>query len=204
MKAFFSDNAKERVKQAIVEAESVTSAEVVVSLKPRSASYRDIDYVVGVFCAFGVLCWLLFAPSSFDEDYFPVEVAASFVIGTLLSASTDPLKRQIVPNSRKSEEVDRTAAEVFLQLGVHRTRERNGVLVLVSAFERKVSFVGDTRIVAHNLGEPWEKAKAAVEQAVARGDLEAFARAVGALGPVLSEVFPRSEDDINELSDEVS
>lgn len=99
----------------------------------------------------------------------------------------------------------RRATAVFERLGMHRTAERHGVLVYVAFADRKLAVIGD-RGIHERVGEAyWQTLVADVlahfRQAHPR---DGFLHAVRALGTALSRHFPRSPDDRNELTDEVS
>lgn len=203
MKTFFSTEAKTKVKEAIVTAETSTSAEVVVTVKPHSSQYRELDYVVGAFFALATLCALMFHPAELDENWFPVAVIAAFALGALLSATFWPLKRALLPKSRLDAEVGRAARDAFVRMGIHGTTGRTGMLVYVSAFEKRAELVLDLGLNPNKLGENWTEARARIEAAASRGDLDGFASAVASIGAALGEVLPRAADDVNELPDEV-
>jgi putative membrane protein len=199
--AFFEDSARDRVRQAVERVEAETSAELVVSVVPRSGHYRHADYLVGFGFAFGSLLLFLFHSRPLRQDLFPLEMLAAFVLGAVASAFAPPVRRLLVGHASMRANVTRAARSQFVELGVSRTRDRSGVLVLVSAFERDAALVLDVGLDAEPLGERWVVAEQHVREAVARGDFTAFAEALEALGPLLSEICPRRDDDINELDD---
>ena len=203
MKTFFSDQAKAKVKDSIVAAESVTSAEVVVTVKPRSSQYREIDYTVGAIVGLLTLAGLMFHPAELDENWFPVAVIVAFALGVFLSSGIWPLKRALLSKARLDAEVGKAAREAFVRMGVHGTTGRTGMLIYVSAFEQRAELVLDLGLNPNKLGEAWTEARARIEAAASRGDLDAFAAAVAGIGPALGAVLPRSADDVNELPDEV-
>lgn len=203
MKSFFADQAKTKVKDAIVAAEKATSAEVVVTVKPRSSEYREVDYTVGATLAFLTLAGLMFHPAELDENWFPVAVLVAFVLGVSLASALWPLKRALLSKARLDAEVGRAAREAFVRMGVHGTTGRTGMLIYVSAFEQRAELVLDLGLNPNKLGEAWTEARARIEAAASRGDVDAFAAAVANIGPALTEVLPRSADDVNELPDEV-
>ncbi len=97
------------------------------------------------------------------------------------------------------------AIKVFERLGMHKTAERNGVLVYIAVTDRKLAVIGDTSIHAR-VGEAyWQGLVDAVllrmRQQQSRDGL---VHAVSELGVALGRHFPRRPDDTNELSDEVS
>lgn len=94
---------------------------------------------------------------------------------------------------------------IFHRLGMHRTRERHGVLVYVAVEDRRLAVVGDEGIHGR-VGDPhWDRVRdVMVERLRANAPREAIERAVEELGRVLAEHYPRRPDDENELPDEVS
>jgi uncharacterized membrane protein len=97
------------------------------------------------------------------------------------------------------------AAFVFNNLGMDKTRERNGVLLYVSVPGRKVAVVGDTGIHAKLGNYYWQNVLDAV-LANFRQDrfCEGLCEGVRLLGEKLKEHFPHRDGDQDELSNEVS
>lgn len=98
------------------------------------------------------------------------------------------------------------AREVFRRLGMHRTRQRNGVLVYLAVDDRKLAIVGDAGIHAR-VGTPyWERVRdLMVGHLRAAAPRDAVVRAVEDLGRVLAQHFPRGPgEDPDELANEVS
>lgn len=97
------------------------------------------------------------------------------------------------------------AAFVFRQLGMDRTKERNGVLIYVSVPGRKVAVVGDEGIHA-KLGNTYWHDVLEVILASFRQEryCDGLCGGVRMLGEKLRLHFPHQRDDVNELSDDVS
>ncbi len=195
---FFSQAARARVGEAVADAEKSTSAEFVVVVRHRSATWREVDLAVGAAVAFGVLLLLLFHPRPIAVEVMPVDVALSFAGAAVLCAGVRPLKRALLPRKRVAEQVRTAARAAFVDQGVSRTRKRTGVLVYVSTFERRVELVADVGVDAKLL----EAQARALADSVERGpELDAFLAGVRALGPALAGALPHGEDDVNELPD---
>jgi putative membrane protein len=92
-----------------------------------------------------------------------------------------------------------------MELGVGRTHDRNGILVLVSLFERRASLVPDVGIDAAALGPEWKARVDAVEASLEGGpSIDRFVEALRALAAPLAAAMPHRDDDVNELPDEVA
>lgn len=103
------------------------------------------------------------------------------------------------------DEVLEHAAFVFRDLGMDRTKERNGVLIYVSVPGRQVAVIGDAGIHAKLGHDYWQEVLGAI-LAHFREDrfCDGLCAGVAMLGEKLRQHFPRRGDDRNELSDDVS
>jgi putative membrane protein len=191
------------VKNAVQAVERVSAAELVVAVRPSSGHYRHADLALGALLALIVLCVFLYHPAPFDFTFLPIELAGAFLIGALSSVSIAPLRRLLIRRRLMDENVQTSARATFVELGVHRTRGRSGLLVLVSSFERRAEVVVDIGVPARELGSGWTEWQARVQTAADKRDTAAFLAALAALGPLLAEKLPRSADDVNELGDDV-
>jgi putative membrane protein len=196
---FYLSTAKERVASAIGTIEQHTSAEVMVSVRPRSGHYRQTDYLVGVACLMAGLLVFLFHPAPFREDLFPFEALVLFVFGTALSANVPDLRRWLTRPSVMKRAVATEARAAMMELGVTRTRRRTGLLVLVSLLERRVEVVLDVGLELLEKDPAFRQVVEGLERTLHPPDVERFVAALTALGPVLETHAPRDEEDVDEL-----
>ncbi len=200
---WFSPQFREAVKQAVQKVEHSSGAELVVAVRPSSGHYRHTDFVVGIALATLGLCVFLYHPAPFDFTFLPLELAALFGVGWLLSIGVPPLRRALTRKRLLDDAVETRARATFVELGVHRTSNRGGVLVFISAFERRAKIVADVGVPAHALGEGWRRWAERVESAVQKRDIDALLVELGALGALLAPELPRPGNDHNELPDSV-
>jgi putative membrane protein len=197
---FFSEAARRRVMEAIARAEKHTSAEIVVGLRKASARYRAADLFFASLCAMGTLIIMLFIPKELPLWSFAFDVAVVFGVAAWSARLIPGLGRAFTPRDEQEQTVRAAAAATFLARGVHRCKARNGVLVYVSVLEQAVEVVGDLAID----GKQVEAQRAAAHTALLAGDLDAFVAAIEQFGPALASAHPRSDDDVNELEDEIA
>lgn len=204
-RTFFEDGARKRVTAAVKEIEGQTSAEVVVAVRNAAGSYRDVDYLVGFGASVAALLVLLFHPYAFATEGMPLDVIVAFGAGAALSANVRPVRRWLTSRKRRETSTRNAARAAFVAQGIGRTRDRNGILVLVALLERRVALVPDVGIDPAALGPDWAKRVAKLEASLEGGaDIERFLPALLALTPPLAAAMPRQEDDVNELPDEVA
>lgn len=200
---FFSEEAKRETVASVRAVEAQTSAEIVVAVRKRSGRYGVLAYHVGLGLAAVVTLYLLVVPAEYSVEMIAFEALLAFAIGSALAANFDTVLRLVSRPSTLETNVSTASRAAFYDLGISRTSGRSGILVYVSLFERRCTLVPDIGIVPGALEPGWASAKADLEKAVVHRDLPSFYRALTALGPVLGRVLPRSEDDVNELPDEV-
>ncbi len=97
------------------------------------------------------------------------------------------------------------AIAVFEHLGMHKTREQNGVLFYVALDDRKFAVVGDKGIDQRVPTDFWNGIKEDIRHHFAQGQYaDGLARGIARAGEQLKTYFPRLSDDTNELSDDIS
>lgn len=134
-----------------------------------------------------------------DEDL----VAVAGAIGEAEAGTSAELRVHLDARCRGGA-VER-AVQVFEALGMHRTRERNGVLVYVALLDRKLAVIGDRGIHERVGGAYWQRLVALMRDRFgAARPREGLLDVIADLGAVLASHFPRRPDDRNELSDQVS
>jgi putative membrane protein len=203
-RSFLSAEARKRIGDTVRAIETRTAAEVVVTVRARSATHRQVDLAAGAVAAFVALLVYVYFPIEFADDTAPLGIASCFVAAAMLTSALDPLKRLFLLRETRRHAVRREARASFVDQRIGATRARTGVLVFVSLLEREVEVVADLGIDPVAGGAAWSTTLGGLGSAVAAGaDVEAFARALLALGDVLASIAPVGEGDVNELPDEV-
>ncbi len=97
------------------------------------------------------------------------------------------------------------AQRAFDQLGMARTRERNGVLLFVAPQAQKFAIIGDAG-VHQRCGDAFWKALAdEMSGHFRKSEFTAgLVHGIRKAGDLLAGHFPRQPDDVNELPDEIA
>ena len=99
----------------------------------------------------------------------------------------------------------REAVRIFKLLGMHKTKQRNGCLILIGLKNKKVVVIGDkgiNDIVRNNF---WDDVVAVMIEGFKKDKfVEGLERGILMIGEKLKQYFPYATDDVNELSDEIS
>jgi uncharacterized membrane protein len=114
------------------------------------------------------------------------------------------IRVHIEANCPEGDPVKR-AIDVFRHLGMHQTKEQNGVLFYLAHDDRKFAVLGDKGIDAKVPADFWESTKELMRQHFAANDFSAgLSQGIERAGQHLKRFFPRAGDDANELPDDIS
>lgn len=209
-----------QVSTAVAAAEAGTDGEIVTIVAVRSDEYHDVAAHWAALKLFGVLAvlsiwpaiaaWLyhLFAGDWADAPtpraLFTIALVlgiAAFLAG-YLAMKWRPLRLALTPPATRARRVRRRAVELFRTAAEARTRGKTGVLLYLSLDEHRAELIADAAIHSRVSAEVWGEAMTALLAGVKDGRIgDGLADAVGLVGAVLAEHFPRSAGDTNELPD---
>ena len=193
----------QRIEDAVGALEKKSATELVVAVVPRSADYWQARLVVAVAWSLAVAHALLqFRPDipAFAAILLQVPVG----IATFVLFGRGALARLLIPRGSAAEAAERRAFELFAANGLTRTRDRTGMLILISELEHRVVILGD-RGIHERVGDAgWQDhvnhlIAAIQRREAASGLLDVIER----LGVAHAERNPARADDANELPDEI-
>jgi uncharacterized membrane protein len=96
------------------------------------------------------------------------------------------------------------AKKKFHRLGMHKTRERNAVLIFVAPRAHKFAVVGDEAIHKRCGEEFWQRIAGEIRTRFQSEKFsDALVEAVREIGGVLASDFPKTRVDTNELPDDL-
>ena len=97
------------------------------------------------------------------------------------------------------------AVEIFNQLEMHKTKDANGVLIYVAVENKLFAICGDKGINKVVPDDFWESTKLVIANHFQRGRFkQGLIDGILLAGEQLKNYFPYENDDVNELSNEIS
>ncbi|MEO5494462.1 MAG: hypothetical protein ABIR08_10610 [Sphingomonas sp.] len=208
------------VTDAVTAAEAGTDGEIVTIVTKQSDAYRDVALIVGALAMLLIVAIATVDPRLLDlpvagwsggwgEEPSMVArlavlmVAQAVVFGVaLLLLRNIAWRIALTPKRVRATRVRGRAIRYFKVGAEKRTAARVGVLLYLSLDERLAEIVADAAIHAKVPPERWGDAMVALVDEVRAGHpAQGMAAAVGAIGTIVAEHFPKTEDDKNELPD---
>jgi putative membrane protein len=204
--ARLSESDHRRIADAIAGAEKRTSGEIFAVLTEASDDYF---FVAGFMAACGVLVAAVIAALlshwlwiSIPLPLFGLAILAAFAVALLVFHFAPAVRMPFVPHAMRYRRAHQNAAQQFLALNVHATKERTGVLIFVSLAERYAEVLADSGIDAKVAQVEWNGIVALLVGHASRGNLaDGFVGAIEGAVALLATHFPRRPDDVNELGD---
>ena len=106
---------------------------------------------------------------------------------------------------RGAGDIFEEAKKTFVRLGMHRTAERNAVLIFVALNNRRFAILGDSGIHEKVGQDFWHHARDAMAHFLTKGELKnALLTGIGSIAVELKTHFPPKNGSVNELPNQVT
>ena len=201
---FFSEEEKKKIQETTRDVESRTIGEIVVAVAESSDPYAEADLLGGILLG-SFLSFTLTALFFHSSIWFflPMSFLFYFPFRWIVRKGI-PVKTCLISRERKAEAVRKRAIGAFYEHGLYKTKMNTGVLFFFSLLERKVWVLADAGIHEKIGQETLNRFAMLVSQGVRDGrPCEALCEAIGEIGKLLSQHFPMTPEDTNELPDAV-
>jgi putative membrane protein len=212
---YFTDEEKKEIADAVLEAESLTSAEIVPVAATCSGRYDRAEDIIGVFS--GIIVMIVVWTITPNPDtgtsgswsdapvalFLAISVIVGFIIGAVIGSKIGWLRKLFTPRSELSNSVKNKAALTFFDQRIHHTSSDSGMLLYISFFERQAVIMGDERVEKELGIEAIESLCSKLTQSLSDGarPAESMITAINEAGELLSEVLPQSATEQNELAE---
>jgi len=205
----FSQSDLDRIAQAVRAAESKTSGEIVPYFVNQSDDYSVARWRGGVTCsALAIIASLAAQMMSKTWIAYGIlelsgAVVGAFLLGVIFVRVVPGFRRLMLGHAIMERQVSHRASVAFLSEEVFKTRERTGVLIFMSFFERRVIVLGDSGINSKVAQSDWDGIVQTIIKAVKQGKpADGLVEAIRQCGELLEQHgVERRRDDTDELSD---
>lgn len=207
----FSSEDLARIKAAVFEGESKISGEIVPVFVESSGTYTIANYRGGLIAAISAFLTIIFLDryvpryAIYDPLIILIIFLAAGILGGVASHFILPIKRLLADQQQLDTATRFRAERAFLEQEVFNTRDRTGILIFVSFFEKEVIVMADKGISKVVDQKEWDALVRLIIDGIRKGKLvDGMEAAIKRSGEILFEKgFLRAEDDINELGDDL-
>ncbi len=212
----------ELVSAAVSKAEESSNGEIVTIAAAQSDDYKDVALAWAAIASFIAMSFTAFFPSIYlsildyflggwdnvigygEFAWFITTIGALKFLGVWLFLKWQPALMFLTPPWIKSQRSKERAIELFRVGTESKTVGRTGILIYLSMAEHRAEIVADAAINSLVGPEKWGDAMQLLIKNVKAGNPgQGISEAVEQIGIILSEHFPKSDDDFNELPDKL-
>ncbi|MBO6784398.1 MAG: TPM domain-containing protein [Alphaproteobacteria bacterium] len=200
-----NNNQRKAIQAAISEAETRTSAEFVTVIADAAEPYLFIPTFIAAFVtmvASGIVLMLQDVLPPFTKETFYAGQVLLFIVCAVVFRFP-AVRFRLVPKAIRHVRASRMAHQLFLDLGLTETEDRNAVLLFVAMGERYVEVIADAGLQAKLEGPAvWDGVIEAFVSDVGKGRVaNGFVAAIEGCADVMAAHFPNREGAPNRFPD---
>jgi putative membrane protein len=196
------DGLRRDIVEAVQAIEKGSSAEVVVTVVPRSAGHWDITLAAALAAVFVVQGVAAAVFHDTAASHVAIDSAVVAVAVAALVRGLPAVERLLLPRRLAARRVEAAAESAFCRQGIFRTRGHTGVLVYLSLLEARTVLLPDDALVRALPAEALEALRAEAAALLAGPDPRAALLALlDHLRRLGARHLPPGPDDVNELAD---
>ena len=160
--AFLDPGESAALEKEIAHLEAQTGVQLVTAVIGKADSYVELPWkafalaaaLAGLALVIAAAMWPRWTDAG-DALIFAVAILGAGAASAILAVVAPPYARLFLRATRRDLEVRHYAQAFFLRRELFATRERNGILLLVSLFERKVEILPDVGLHARFDAADW-------------------------------------------------
>ncbi len=204
---YLSESDIKKISSAVGVAERKTSGEIVPVIVRRSSSVGHVPLILTLlFLVAALLIDFPWKEMLFARPWiylWPVLGVLFFFVSQILAKSTH-LQRWLTSNRDEAIQCGQRAHLEFFVNRVNATTSSTGILIFISAMERRAVILADQGISAKVPPETWQKLVDQLVHHLQKGEwVQAFEQCIGECGQILTTHFPMTQHDQNELSNQL-
>ncbi len=200
----FSIKNRNKISEAIRKAESKTSGEIVPVFVAASDDYDFFAHwlaLIGLMIGSGVGVYLFGKLPFLGWITFFSLQGGGWILGWFLG-QWGWFIRLSLGQKRFTNIVHEAALASFFRNGLHRTKDRTGVLIYISELEHRVEILADEGIHQKLPQNFWQEEVQKLARSIRSDSIaEVLPVVIDEIGQKLSEHFPKTSTDTNEISD---
>lgn len=217
-----SDSDHKLVSEAVSKAEKTSDGEIVTIAAHHSDDYNDVALIWAASASFIAMSFTAFFPAPYIEimkyilggwddvigygefAWMITSIGALKFLGVWLLMKWQAALMFFTPNWIKAQRSRARAIDLFRVGTESKTAGKTGILIYLSMAEHRAEIVADAAITELVGAEKWGDAMEALIRNTKAGEPgQGIAQAVAQIGIILTEYFPKTDNNPNELPDKL-
>lgn len=197
------------IEKEVASVERVTSGEIVPVITNKSSKYRSSELVASILFSY-LFVFIVYELNSFLFWNNKISIFGFIIISfvgvilALLMFRSDLLKKIIINKKIMDQKVHDSAFSVFYKYGVNKTKNKTGILIYISLFEKKVVVIADEGINSKVKQTDWNNVVDIIIKGIrTKKAKQGIIDGVESCRSLLKESFPVLSDDVNELNNSI-
>ena len=138
-----TDSFPEKLTALVGLLERRSAVEVVVVMASHSGSYQDIEHLLAFTGSLLCLLYLIHSPTEFQTDLWVLWLGLAYLASLVLVRRFPVVWRPLTSPLRRRSQTLEQARCAFVEERVASTRDRSGLLLYISEWEREVVLLTD-------------------------------------------------------------
>jgi len=194
---------RDKVSQAVLEAEKHTTGEIVPMIVAQSDDYSGARWRLAVTGALLAGFVAYFFLGEYDAVWILYAQIPGLYLGYALG-NVRAILRPFMLEDKISEEVNQRALQAFYEHRLHHTKDKTAILIMVSLLEHRVEILADAGINEKVSKDTWQGIVGDMVAKIKTNDLaEGMCVAVRECGEILAKDFPGQHDNPDEVSNKL-
>ena len=207
----FSEQEKQKIKEAVSKIEKTTSGEIVTFFVKKSDNYYNVAAWSSLFAGImflliiNILSYFWLLPFKFNILQYSLYQILIMTLIYVFVSFIPSLKRLLIRKKRKEKAVHSGAVEAFINEEVFNTKERTGILIFISEFEHQVEIIADSGINDKLKDKDRKELVDTIIKGIKKNKTaEGIITAIHLYGNILVKTgYSIKSDDTNELKDDL-
>jgi putative membrane protein len=163
---YFNSHQRQQIEDAVMLAEKEISGEIAPLFVERSSNYPESYYkallsgmmftAIMIYIIDWAIGWGDFILYANGIIYLGTSLSGG-IITAILTRWIPSMQRFFIGEERMKAEVDAAAKQTFLEYELFSTKQRTGILILISLLEHRVEILGDKGINSKIEENEWEQ-----------------------------------------------
>lgn len=200
----FDNSFKQKLVSAISEVENTSNTELVFLVKEVSGSYRDAHLIFGALLALITFTLFMFLPFFFGDYLIYAGTLIAFFAGMLISFFIPSISKIFLKKETLNRNVEIMARAHFQKGNIYNTKNRTGILIYCSLYEKQVYLLADKGIKGFIPSDEFIKIENNFNKVFDGNKItDNLLAQINLIKPVFTKYIPSIENDINELADDM-